>query len=135
MGTQEWRIVNPSGNKRVLVTKELPGQQWLEILTNADCRVEISTSTEVLGVSHIKTAFGTLCDGAIGQLTEDWGDELFAALKAAGGRAYSNYAVGFNNVDVTAATKHGIPVGNTPGVLTETTAEMAVALTFRLWFR
>ncbi|MCP4359762.1 MAG: D-glycerate dehydrogenase, partial [Chloroflexi bacterium] len=63
-------------------------------------------------------------------LTEDWGDELFAALKAADGRAYSNYAVGFNNVDVAAATKHGIPVGNTPGVLTETTAEMAVALTF-----
>jgi len=130
MGTQKWRIVNPSGNKRVVVTKELPGKQWLEILTDADCRVEISTSTEVLSVSEIKTAFGTHCDGAIGQLTEDWGDELFAALKAAGGRAYSNYAVGFNNVDVSAATMHGIPVGNTPGVLTETTAEMAVALTF-----
>jgi len=33
-------------------------------------------------------------------------------------------------VDVDAATQHGIPVGNTPGVLTETTAQMAVALTF-----
>ena len=43
---------------------------------------------------------------------------------------YSNYAVGYNNVDVDAATRHGICVGNTPGVLTETTAEMAVALTF-----
>ncbi len=130
MDTQEWRVVNPSGNKRVLVTKELPGQQWLDILTEADCRVEISTSTEVLSLGDIKTALGAHCDGAIGQLTEDWGDELFAALKAADGRAYSNYAVGFNNVDVAAATKHGIPVGNTPGVLTETTAEMAVALTF-----
>jgi len=130
MGTQEWRIVNPSGNKRVLVTKELPGQRWLEILAAADCRVEISTSTEVLSIGDIKTALGAHCDGAIGQLTEDWGGDLFAALKAAGGRAYSNYAVGFNNVDVTAATNHGIPVGNTPGVLTETTAEMAVALTF-----
>jgi hydroxypyruvate reductase 1 len=38
--------------------------------------------------------------------------------------------VGFNNVDVAAASRHGIPVGNTPGVLTEATAEMAVALTF-----
>jgi hydroxypyruvate reductase 1 len=38
--------------------------------------------------------------------------------------------VGYDNVDVDAATKHGIPVGNTPGVLTETTAQMAVALTF-----
>ena len=30
--------------------------------------------------------------------------------------AYSNYAVGYNNVDTKAATKAGIPVGNTPGV-------------------
>jgi hydroxypyruvate reductase 1 len=37
--------------------------------------------------------------------------------------------VGFNNVNIQAATKHGIPVGNTPGVLTETTAEIAAALT------
>jgi hydroxypyruvate reductase 1 len=63
-------------------------------------------------------------------LTEPWDDALFAALKIAGGAVYCNYAVGFNNVDVAAATRHGIPVGNTPGVLTETTAEMAVALTF-----
>ena len=62
--------------------------------------------------------------------TQDWGSELFGALKAAGGRAYSNYAVGYNNVVVPEATKVGIPVGNTPGVLTETTAELALALTF-----
>jgi len=49
------------------------------------------------------------------QLTEKWGDELFSALKNAGGIAYSNMAVGFDNVDVAAATKHKIPVGNTPG--------------------
>ena len=48
------------------------------------------------------------------QLTENWGDRLFSALKQAGGRAYSNMAVGFNNVDVDAATRHGIAVGNTP---------------------
>jgi hydroxypyruvate reductase 1 len=54
---------------------------------------------------------------------------LFAKLKAAGGSAFSNYAVGYNNVDVSAATKHGIPVGNTPGVLTDTTAEIAASLT------
>ena len=46
-----------------------------------------------------------------------------------GGPFYSNYAVGYNNVDLDAATRADIPVGNTPGVLTETTAEMAVALT------
>ena len=130
MGSKQWRIHNQSGSRRVIVTKELPGDRWLDILTKADCKIEICTSPDVLSIQEIKTAFGDRCDGAIGQLTEPWGDELFAALKAAGGKAYSNYAVGFNNVDVDAATKHGIPVGNTPGVLTETTAQMAVTLTF-----
>lgn len=130
MSSLEWRVYNPSGTKRIIVTKELPGDLWLARLAEAGCRVEICTSSDVLGVADIKAAIGNKCDGAIGQLTEEWGDVLFAALNAAGGAAYSNYAVGFNNVDLDAATKHGIPVGNTPGVLTATTAEMAVALTF-----
>jgi hydroxypyruvate reductase 1 len=127
---REWRTNNPAGSRRVIVTKELPGDRWLEILARADCRVEICTSSDILSAEEIKEAIGNRCEGAIGQLTEEWGRELFAALKAAGGRAYSNYAVGYNNVEVDAATEWGIPVGNTPGVLTETTAEMAVALTF-----
>lgn len=130
MKAREWREHNPGGGKRVIVTKELPGNGWLDILARADCRVEVCTSTDLLTVGEIKSAIGKRCDGCIGQLTEPWGEELFGALKAAGARAYSNYAVGYNNVDVESATRHGIPVGNTPGVLTETTAEMAVALTF-----
>ncbi len=43
-------------------------------------------------------------------------------------RVISNYAVGYDNIDVEAATKMGIPVGNTPDVLTETTADLAFAL-------
>lgn len=43
-------------------------------------------------------------------------------------KVVANYAVGFNNVDVPAATERKIPVTNTPGVLTETTADMAFAL-------
>ena len=130
MTSKEWQTYNSSGSKRVIVTKELPGERWLERLARADCKVDICTSPDALSTNEIKTAMSNDCDGAIGQLTEDWGEELFAALKTAGGKAYSNCAVGFNNVDIDAATRHGIPVGNTPGVLTETTAEMAVALTF-----
>ena len=130
MGPNKWRVHNPAGSHRVVVTKELPGKSWLNILLAADCRVEICMSSKVLSVEEIKTAIGSRCTAAIGQLTETWQDELLAALKAAGGRVYSNYAVGFNNVDIAAATRHGLPVGNTPGVLTETTAQMAVALTF-----
>jgi hydroxypyruvate reductase 1 len=130
MTSKEWKVHNPTGSKRVIVTKELPGKRWLEILVWADCKVEICTSPDVLSTEEIKTAMADGCDGTIGQLTENWGEELFEALKTAGGKAYSNCAVGYNNVDVDAATRHGIPVGNTPGVLTETTAEMTVALTF-----
>ena len=130
MDSKEWKVHNPSGSKRVVVTKELPGTRWLDALTRAGCRVEVCTSTDVLSVEEIKAAVGTRCDGVLGQLTEDWGDALFSALKTAGAKAYSNVAVGYNNVDVAAATRHGIPMGNTPGVLTETTAQMAVALTF-----
>lgn len=123
-------VHNAGGSTRVIVTKNLPGERWLQILTAAGCRVEVSQHSDViLSNSTIKQLIGTQCDGVIGQLTEDWGDELFEALRAAGGRAYSNYAVGYNNVKVPEATKRGIPVGNTPGVLTETTAELAAALT------
>ncbi len=130
MSTPETRVINPAGTFRVIVTKPLPGTHWLEVLTAADCRVEIAQDTEILPQSAIIGLIGSQCDGAIGQLTEPWDGTLFAAFKAAGGRAYSNYAVGYNNVDVPAATAVAIPVGNTPGVLTETTAEIAVALTF-----
>lgn len=125
------QVHNEGGSKRVVVTKDLPGTRWLDVLTSADCRVEVCTHPDViLNNATIKKLMGDKCHGVLGQLTEDWGDELFGALKAAGGTAFSNYAVGYNNVDVAAANKHGIPVGNTPGVLTETTAEIAVALTF-----
>jgi glyoxylate reductase len=43
-------------------------------------------------------------------------------------RGVANYAVGFNNIDVVAATELGIPVSNTPGILTDTTADMTWAL-------
>ena len=130
MSQPPWQIHNPEGTFRVIVTKALPGRRWLDILIAADCRIEVCHSAAVLSTETIKAAIGSRCDGAIGQLTEPWDETLFDTLKAAGGIAYSNYAVGYNNVDLEAATRAGIPVGNTPGVLTETTAEMAVALTF-----
>lgn len=130
MKDQVWEVHNSGGERRVIVTKELPGNRWLEILIEAGCRVDVCTSPDILDAGEIRSAVGARCAGAIGQLTEVWGDELFSALRKAGGTVYSNYAVGYNNVDIDTATRNGICVGNTPGVLTETTAEMAVALTF-----
>ncbi len=58
-------------------------------------------------------------------------DQIDAEIMDAAGPALkiiSNHAVGVDNVDVAAATARGIPVGYTPGILTEATADMAFAL-------
>ncbi len=65
--------------------------------------------------------------GLLAMLTERVDDEL---LDRAGPqlRVVSNYAVGYDNIDVPACTRRGVAVGNTAGVLTETTADAAFAL-------
>jgi lactate dehydrogenase-like 2-hydroxyacid dehydrogenase len=66
-------------------------------------------------------------DGVLTLLTERVDDEF---LDAAGPslKVVSNYAVGFDNIDVAACTRRDVAVGNTPGVLTETTADLAWTL-------
>ena len=113
------QVHNDGGSKRVVVTKTLPGERWLDILTDADCRVEVCTHPDtILSVDIISQLIGDKCHGVVGQLTERWDKELFGKLKQAGGSAFSNYAVGYNNVNVKDATAQGIPVGNTPGTST-----------------
>mmetsp|Transcript_9019 Transcript_9019/g.18209 ORF Transcript_9019/g.18209 Transcript_9019/m.18209 type:complete len:390 (-) Transcript_9019:1975-3144(-) len=124
----EMKTYNPQGRRRVLVTKPLVGRRWLDILIAADCRVDQILYRGMLTEDQIINAIGSRCDGVVGQLTENWDEKLFSALKRAGGKVYTNVAVGFDNVKVEAATDQGIAVGNTPGVLTEATAEMAVSL-------
>ena len=63
-------------------------------------------------------------EGLLSLLTDPVDAELIDAAPKL--RAISNYAVGVDNVDVEAATARGIPVGNTPDVLTESTADLAV---------
>ena len=62
------KVYNPSGSKRVIVTKELPGSLWLERLIQADCKVEVLTSTDTLSVDDIKAAiaFGIPEDSFLG---------------------------------------------------------------------
>jgi glyoxylate reductase len=67
------------------------------------------------------------CEGVLTLLTDRVDDEFLDAVGPQL-KVVSNYAVGFDNVDVPACTARGIPVGNTPGVLTETTADLAFAL-------
>ena len=66
-------------------------------------------------------------DGLLSLLTDKADGEV---MDAAGSqlKVISNYAVGFDNIDVPAATARGIPIGNTPDVLTDATADFSFAL-------
>ena len=66
------------------------------------------------------------CAGLVSLLT-DRIDAAFLDMMP-GLKVVSNYAVGFNNIDIPAATERGVCVGNTPGVLTDATADMAFSL-------
>jgi glyoxylate reductase len=66
------------------------------------------------------------CEGLVSLLTDRVDDGLLAAAPQL--RVVSNFAVGVNNIDLAATARRGIRVGNTPGVLTEATADIAVTL-------
>ncbi len=64
--------------------------------------------------------------GIVGMVNVPITDAIMAAAPHL--RVVANYAVGYNNVDVAAATRRGVLVTNTPGVLTDATADLAFAL-------
>jgi glyoxylate reductase len=66
------------------------------------------------------------CEGLVSLLTDRIDGTLLDQAPRL--KVVSNFAVGFNNVDVPAATARGVCVGNTPGVLTDATADMAFCL-------
>ena len=108
---------------KVYVTHRIP-QEGLDMIPQvADMEVwseELPPPYELL-LEKVKNVVGLLA------LVRD---KIDANLMAAAPelKVISNYAVGFDNIDIAEATKRGIVVGNTPGVLTETTADLAFVL-------
>jgi glyoxylate reductase len=108
---------------KVFVTRLIPAAGLDRIKQHCDAEVWPAPLPPPHPVLLEKTAD---CDGLVSLLT----DRIDAGLLDASPRlkVVSNYAVGFNNVDVAAATARGVAVGNTPGVLTDATADMAFCL-------
>jgi glyoxylate reductase len=109
--------------KKVLVTRKLPDEAMR--LLYETCEVELNPYDRVMTedelIEGLNGKQGLLC-----LLTDTINAEIMDAAKNL--KVISNYAVGFNNIDVKAATERRILVTNTPGVLTETTADLAWAL-------
>ena len=72
----------------------------------------------------------TVADVVCPTVTDALNSKVFAAAAKAGIRAklLANFGVGFNHIDLAAAAAHGVAVSNTPGVLTNATAEIAMTL-------
>jgi glyoxylate reductase len=110
---------------KIFATRRIP-DAGLDILKTTG-EVEIAVEAEDVAVPREKLLEGIRrADVLVSLLTERIDREALDAGRRLLGIA--NYAVGFNNVDVAAATELGIPVTNTPGVLTDTTADLAWAL-------
>ncbi len=108
---------------KVYVTRLLPKEAMDKILSFCDAKVwegELPPPRNVL-LENV-----TDVEGLLSLLTDKVDAELMNRARKL--RVISNCAVGFDNIDVQEATKRGIIVGNTPGVLTDTTADFAFAL-------
>jgi len=113
----------PRAMARCFVTRRLAGDalERLAAVHEVDVWPERLPPTPEELRARVRDADGLLC-----LLTETVDEALLAAAPRL--RAISNYAVGTDNVELEAAARRGIPVGFTPDVLTDATADLAFAL-------
>lgn len=110
----------------VYVTRKIPSV-GLDMLMAEGHDVDVSEKEGVLTKEELLTALGKKSyDAVVSLLTDTIDGEVFDAAPAA--KIFANYAVGFNNIDLGAAKERGVTITNTPGVLTDTVAEYALAL-------
>ena len=113
-----------SHRPHVFVTRRIPDAGLEAMRAAADVDLwdeELPPSRDVLleRVRGVDGLLSLLTDRVDGELLDSAGPSL---------KVVSNYAVGYDNIDVEACRALGVAVGNTPGVLTETTADLAFAL-------
>lgn len=109
---------------RLFVTQEIV-EDALEVAVGSDVAVDVRRDHQPLRPEELRAAAGGY-DGLVCLLTDRIDAELLAAAPRL--RVVANVAVGFDNIDVDAATRAGVAVTNTPRVLTEATADLAFAL-------
>lgn len=110
----------------VYVTRALPEGALAKL--RETCDVEVNPHDRVLTKEELIAAVAGR-DAVLCLITDKVDEDI---LRAARPRCvvFGNYGVGYNHIDLAAATQHGIWVSNTPDVLTDATADMAWALLF-----
>jgi glyoxylate reductase len=108
---------------RILITRELPFEALDRL--RAQHEVDVWERSEPPPPAELRARAGA-AEGLLTMLTERVDAALLDAAPRL--RAIANMAVGTDNIDLEAAAARGIPVGNTPDVLTDTTADLAFAL-------
>jgi len=106
-----------------LVTHTLP-DGWLDKL-EGHCRLIIGPKDTAALSPELETQLGK-AEALYTLITIRVDDQMLS--KAPQLRVVSNMAVGVDNIDLAACTRHGIPVGHTPGVLTDGTADLAMTI-------
>ncbi len=134
-----WRLIVDRGDVEneimakkplIVVTRRIP-EAGLALLAETNAEIEVVVDDEEAGVSSadLVRALGR-AQVLVPLLTEPLDRDLLERAPQLLGIA--QMAVGFNNIDVAAATDLGIPVANTPGVLTEATADLTWAMMLSL---
>lgn len=108
---------------KIFVTRQLPEAAMERIDSYFD--MTVNPEDRVLSKEEIITGVKD-CDALLCLLTDPIDADVMDASSKL--KVISNYAVGFNNIDLSAANARGLPVCITPGVLTETTADLTWAL-------
>lgn len=108
---------------KVFVTRSLP-QESIDMLKQ-ECKLEVNPHDRTLTRAELEEGIKGV-DGMISLLTDNIDAELLDLNPDL--QVIANYAVGYDNIDVEACTERGICVSNTPGVLTETTADLTWTL-------
>ena len=110
---------------RILITRPLPKR----VLTEAEkhFEVEVRDTNSPMKRSQLRAGL-VLHDGILATLGDEFDARVFADFDAPRCKIIANFGVGYNHIDATAARGAGITVTNTPGAVTDATADIAMTL-------